>query len=53
MRQATSAEYRANEARERALAEKATLVNNRDVHLQAAERWKMLAARIETAERKR
>lgn len=53
MRQPSSAEYRANEDRERALAENATLANNRDTHLRAAERWKVLAARIETAERKR
>lgn len=53
MRQGTSAEYRANEARERSLAEKATLPNNRDTHLRAAERWKVLAARVESGEKRR
>ena len=53
MRQPSSAECRANEARERELAGKATLANNRDTHLRAAERWRVLAARVETAEKKR
>lgn len=53
MRQPSSAEYRAHEARERALAEQATLANTRDTHLRAAERWKVLAARVETGEKRR
>ena len=53
MKQVSSDEYRANEARERTRAEQATLANQRETHLRAAERWKTLAARSEMAEKKR
>lgn len=53
MKQVDSTYYRANEARERALAETAILVNNRDTHLRAAEKWKVLAGRLEMTEKKR
>lgn len=48
-----SAEYRANEARERALADEASLINNRDTHLRAANRWMILAVHAEAVEKKR